>query len=288
MKLTGKTCLHSIFLLLALAAPEDVFSQVSEKTVIKGTVSDAKTGIPLTGANVFLEKTTIGTITNSEGKYTIETSAPTDKIVFSFIGYQTESRTISKGKIQTLNISLKLSSIALEEVIVNPGKSKYKNKNNPAVELIEKVIENKDVNRKEKYDYLEYKQYEKIQFALSNITEKFKNGNAFGKFKFVFDNIDTTKRIGNSVLPLYIKETLSDHYYRKDPEATKEIIRAEKTINLDEYIDNKGVAANLNYLYQNINIYDNNIMFLTNNFVSPIANNAPIFYRYYIHRHFVS
>ena len=117
---------------------------------------------------------------------------------------------------------------------------------------------------------------------MSNITEKFKQGNLAGKFRFVFNNIDTTKRIGNNVLPLYIKEEFSDHYYRKDPEATKEIIRAQKTVNLDEYLDNKGVSANLSYLYQNINIYDNEILFLTNTFVSPIANNAPVFYKYYI------
>ncbi len=282
MKLSGKTYLQSIFLLLALSASKDAISQVSGKTVIKGFVFDAKTGDPLTGANVFLEKSTIGTITDREGKYSIETSVPTDNIVFSFIGYQSESRSISKGITQTLNVSLKLSSISLDEVIVNPGKRKYKNKNNPAVDLIEKVIDNKVVNRKENYDYLEYKKYEKIQFALSNITEKQKKGNLFGKFRFVFDNLDTTKRIGNNVLPLYIKEAISDHYYRKDPEATKEIIRAEKTTNLDEYLDNKGVTSNLNYLYQNINIYDNNIMFLTNNFISPVADNAPLFYKYYI------
>ncbi len=282
MKLSGKTYLQSIFLLLALSASEDAISQVSGKTVIKGFVFDAKTGDPLTGANVFLEKSTIGTITDREGKYTLETSVPTDNIVFSFIGYQTESRSISKGITQTISISLKLSSITLDEIIVNPGKRKYKNKNNPAVDLIEKVIDNKVVNRKENYDYLEYKKYEKIQFALSNITEKLKKGNLFGKFRFVFDNLDTTKRIGNNVLPLYIKEAISDHYYRKDPEATKEIVRAEKTTNLDEYLDNKGVTSNLNYLYQNINIYDNNIIFLTNNFISPVADNAPLFYKYYI------
>jgi hypothetical protein len=282
MKLSGKTYLQSIFLLLVLSASKDVISQVSEKTVIKGFVFDAKTGVPLTGANVFFEKSTVGTITDNEGKYSIETSVPTDKIVFSFIGYQTESRSISRGITQTINISLKLSSITLGEVIVNPGKSKYRNKNNPAVELIEKVIDNKGVNRKENFDYLEYKKYEKIQFALSNITEKLKQGNLFGKFRFVFDNLDTTKRIGNNVLPLYIKEAISDHYYRKDPEATKEIIRAEKTTNLDEYLDNKGVTSNINYLYQNINIYDNDILFLTNNFISPVADNAPLFYKYYI------
>jgi len=121
-----------------------------------------------------------------------------------------------------------------------------------------------------------------IQFALCNIPQKFAKDNLVGKFKFLFENIDTTKRIGKSVLPLYIKESISDHYYRKNPEATKEIVRAEKTNNLDDYLDNKGVSANIDFLYQNINIYDNEIMFLTNKFLSPIALSAPDFYRFFI------
>lgn len=270
------------FIVLVFFISQVSYSQVPVKTVISGIVKDAKTGIPLTGVSVLLDKTTVGTITDHSGNYIIDTKAHSDKIVFSFIGYQTESRTFSEGKVQTINISLKLSSISLDEVIVKPGKTAYKNKNNPAVELIERVIHNKDLNNEKSFDFLKFKQYDKIQFALSNISEKFKNGNLLGKFRFVFDNLDTTKRIGNTILPLFIREERSDHFYRREPEATKEIIRGEKTVDLDEYLDNKGVSANLNYLYQHINIYDNEIQFLTNTFISPISNNAPVFYKYYI------
>jgi hypothetical protein len=282
MTLINKKYLYPAYIFIALSVYQNSYSQISDKTVINGIVVDAKTGLPLTGVSVLLERTTVGTITDNEGKYRIETKVQAERIVFSFIGYQTENRSFSQGKVQTINISLKLSSISLDEVVVRPGRSKYKNKNNPAVDLIEKVINNKVLNNKKSFDYLEFKQYDKIQFALSNLSEKLKQGNLFGKFRFVFDNIDTTKRIGNSILPLFIKEERSDHFYRKDPEARKEIILARKTINLDEYLDNRGVSANLNNLYQNINIYDNQILFLTNIFVSPIANNAPDFYKYYI------
>jgi hypothetical protein len=272
----------AVYILIAFSISLNAYSQVSDSTVVKGTVADAKTGMPLTGVSILFVNTTVGTVTDDKGHYSIQTRVLASKVGFSFIGYESETRSISTGKVQTINISLKLSSISLDEVVVKPGKTGYKNKNNPAVELIEKVIANKDVNNQKSFDYLQYKQYDKIQFALSNITEKFKQGPLFAKFKFVFDNIDTTKRIGKSVLPLFIKESRSDHYYRKEPKASKDIIRAQKTVNLDEYLDNKGVSANLKYLYQNINIYDNNIMFLTNNFVSPIANDSPLFYKYYI------
>ncbi len=158
-----------------------------------------------------LKGTTVGTITDSQGKYLIKTNVEAAEIRFSFIGYETESRSIRNGAEQTIDISLKLSSITLDEVTVKPGKREYSNKNNPAVDLIEKVIEHKDLNRKESYNYLEYEKYEKIQLALSNVNEAFRQAKAFEKYNFIFDNTDTTKRISNNVLPVFIKETVSDH-----------------------------------------------------------------------------
>jgi Family of unknown function (DUF5686)/CarboxypepD_reg-like domain len=282
MILINKKYLFAVLILTILTSTLKSYSQISDSTIIKGTVVDAKTGTPLTGVTVLLKNTTVGTNTDINGKYRIATKIHADKIQFSFIGYETENRSINPGRIQKININLKMSSISLEEVIVKPGKEGYKNRNNPAVELIEKVIGRKDMNNQKSYDFLQYKQYDKIQFALSNVTEKFENGNFFGKFRFIFENLDTTKRINKNVLPLYIKESRSDHFYRKDPPATKDIILAEKTVNLDEYLDNRGVSANLKYLYQHINIYDNDILFLTNTFISPIASTAPLFYKYYI------
>lgn len=260
----------------------DATAQVQHKTIVTGEVKDAKTGEPLVGANVVMEKSTVGTITDSNGKYRIETLNPSANIICSFIGYDSKVHPVQKGRTQTININLNQSSIAIDEVVVKPARKSYRNKGNPAVELIEKVVEKKDENRKERFDYLEFRQYEKVQFAFSNVTDKFEQNALFRKYMFIFDNIDTTKRIGNKILPFFIREDLSEHYYRKEPEANKEIILASKTINLNQYLDNKGVAANLDYLYQHINIYDNEILFLTNKFLSPISKSAPVFYRYYI------
>jgi hypothetical protein len=282
MKITFRNFLLSAYILTALLVCFNSFSQVSEKTVIKGSVLDALTGIPIPYASVFLKGTTVGTLTDINGKYVIESNLPADTISFSFIGYKAESRGIKKGIEQTVDVRMILTSITLDEVIVKAKKKDYKNKNNPAVELIDKVVAKKDENRPEAYNYLEYRTYEKIQFAFSNVSQNFKNSNTFSEFNFVFDNIDTTKRIATDILPLFIKESLSAHYFKKDPKESKEVLLAEKSINLDEYLNNKGASAYLNYLYQNINIYDNEILFLTNKFLSPIASTAPLFYRYYI------
>jgi hypothetical protein len=282
MKITNLKHWFPVYTILITVTLINSNAQVTEKTIIKGIVVDAKTREPLPFVSVVLKNTTVGTVTDYVGKYTIETTVNAPAIVYSFLGYASESRVLSVGKSQIINISLNPSTFSIDEVIVKAPKRNYKNKNNPAVELIEKVIEKKSENRKESYNYLEYEKYEKTQFALSNFSQKFREQNAFRKFQFIFNNIDTTKQEGKEVLPIFIKEALSKCYYRKNPVGNKEIIRGEKTINFDEYLDSKGVTENLNYLYENINIYDNDILFLTNKFLSPIANGAPLFYRYYI------
>lgn len=258
------------------------YSMHQGKTIVKGTVIDANTGEPLSYVSVLLKGTTIGTLTDSKGRYNIETSSEASELKFSFIGYESEFRKIKPGTEQVIDIRLKLSSISLDEVTIKPKRREYRNKNNPAVELIGKVIARKDLNRRESFSFVRYTKYEKILLALSNITEDFKKSELFKGYSFIFDNTDTTKRIGNEILPLYIKESLSDNYYRREPEAKKEVVRAEKAINLERYLDNKGVTANLNYLYQDIDIYDSEILFLTNKFLSPVAGTAPLFYRYFI------
>jgi hypothetical protein len=282
LKQTIRLILIPALALLALAAVEECHAQGSVKTVVRGTVTDALNGEPLPFVSVYLRGTAIGTLTDQKGKYLLETSARENILVFSFVGYQTETRTISPGKDQTLNIRLSLSSVTLDEVIIKPARKNYRNRDNPAVELINRVIAHKDSNRQESFDYLQYRKYEKIQFALSNVNERFAASGKSGKFGFLFENIDTTRRVGNNILPVFIKETLSEHYFRKNPEAVKDIVTADKTINLDEYIDKRGVTAYLNYLYQEVNIYDNEILFLTSKFLSPLAESAPLFYRYYI------
>jgi hypothetical protein len=258
------------------------YSQLINNTIIKGSVIDAKTREPLPFVYVTLENTSTGTVTDNKGNYNIVTTATSYKVKFSFIGYETVSRIITPGKIQTINIELMPLSVELAEVIVKPAKKSYSNKNNPAVDLIGKVIENKSRNRIEGLDYFQYNKYEKIVISLSNLQEDFKQPRAFNKFQFVLENVDTSRLDGRKNIPVYIKETQSDYYYRKNPKSDKEIIRAEKTIKFDEYVDNKGFSAKIKYLYQDIDIYDNEIFFLSNKFLSPVSAAAPLLYRYFI------
>ena len=118
--------------------------------------------------------------------------------------------------------------------------------------------------------------------SLSNLKKDIKWPGILSPVQPLLNNVDSTRVDGKRNIPVYLRETSSDIYYRKDPKDRKEIVRAEKTIRIDEYIDNKGLTSNIRYLYQDIDIYDNEIFFLSNKFLSPVASTAPLFYRFYI------
>lgn len=256
---------------------------LAQHTVITGVVRDSENKETLPFVNIFFVGTTVGVTSDIYGRFTIETDKPYTQLQFSFVGYKTEIKALRRGERQVINVNLESEAMILEEVVVRSSrKERYRNKNNPAVNLIRKVIDNKSKNQIESHDFVEFEQYEKLEFSLSSLVEKLKNKKLYKKYKFFFDNIDTTKLEGKSLLPIYLQETISQNYYRKNPEGKREIIKAHKKVSFDDYIDNQGLSTYLNHLYQNIDIYDNNITVLTNQFLSPISEVAPLFYKFYL------
>jgi hypothetical protein len=234
--------------------------------------------------NVFIPGTSIGTSTDINGKFSLQFTGRHDSISVASLGYRTYRAKINIGTTQVLHVRLETAARVLGEVVVKSGKrERYRNKDNPAVELIRQVVAHRDSNRIEHYDYTQYNQYEKLQFALSNSLEKDKPNRLLRKYKFILDNRDTTKIEGKALLPIYLEESIADVYYRRDPERKKTFIRGDKKVSFDEtYIDNQGMSQYLNHIYQDFNVYDNNLMLFTNQFLSPIANAGPTFYKYFI------
>lgn len=252
------------------------------QTVIKGTVVDAVSKQPLQYVSVVF-KGGRGTVTDSLGQYTLRSSGNISIIQISYVGYLNVQKNIIVGKEQTVDFELETDPKAMNNVTVTTTKrAKYRNKNNPAVDLIRRVIDNKPLNRPEKYDYVEYDQYEKLEVSLSSVPEKLANNRMLRKYQFLFENRDTTKLKGKTLLPVYLEEKLSQKYYRKKPEKTKTIVRGEKRVNYGEYIDNDGVSQYLNRLIMDVDIYEDNIPLFTYQFLSPIADLSPTFYMFYI------
>ncbi|MEO5889529.1 MAG: DUF5686 family protein [Ferruginibacter sp.] len=254
----------------------------NSQTVVKGFVKDASTMKPIQFVSIYFEGGK-GVTTGADGSYSIITYRENLKTLnFSFTGYKQITKKITIGQEQTVNVELELVESLKEVIIKTRKRGKYKNKDNPAVELIDLVIDNKEKNRIKAYDFVQYEQYEKLSLSLTNKPEKLIRNRLFRNYKFILENIDSTTIQGKSLLPIYLAEKLSNKYYSKNPERDKTVILGEKKVSYGDFLDDNGISQYLNRLYADINIYDNNVTILATQFLSPIANMGPTFYRYYI------
>ena len=90
-------------------------NRLAQELIVTGTVTDENEE-PLPGLSIVIKGTSIGTVTNLEGKYTIEVVDPLAVLVFSFVGYMTQEVTV--GEQTVINISLEQDILGLEEVVV--------------------------------------------------------------------------------------------------------------------------------------------------------------------------
>jgi len=90
----------------------------AQNGLIKGTVTDKKTGEPLPGVNVSLENSNTGVTTDFDGNYSITIENPKGKkLIFSYMGYEDTSVVLKDGN-QTVNVALEPSNTKLKEVVV--------------------------------------------------------------------------------------------------------------------------------------------------------------------------
>ena len=89
-------------------------SQQSGK-LVKGAVTD-ESGLSVIGANVFIKGTTVGTITDMEGNFSLEVPSDNDILVISYIGYVEQQIPVKNRK--NWSIVLKEDAQNLDEVVV--------------------------------------------------------------------------------------------------------------------------------------------------------------------------
>lgn len=255
----------------------------AQVTTVTGIIIDGATNQPLSFANIVFVGTTIGTTSNERGAYTLTATGNFTKVAVSFIGYKSVTKAITPGTSQQVIMRLEPDSQLLNEVVIRSGKrERYRNKNNPAVELIRNVISHREQNQIGHYDFASYEEYDKLQFSLSSLSTKVSERKIFQKYKFLLDNRDTLTLPGKSLLPVYLEEKVSDTYYRKSPQKEKVIVKGKKRVDFGQYFDNNGLSLYLNRMYSKVDIYSNSIFLMTNQFLSPIASSAPTFYQFYL------
>lgn len=246
-----------------------------------GVVTDHKTGKPMEYISVYIKNTTVGCVTNYNGEFYLHDSSGADTLVIDAIGYEKQFIKLRNGQNLNMKIRLKPASIEIAGAVVKPKRERYRKKDNPAIELIRKVIENKDNNRIESKDYYKCDLYEKLTLSLDDYSPDFEKKK---KLDYLKQYIDTSEITGKPILTLSIRETLNDYYYMRSPRKGKTVRKAQQHIGLDEEFDhNGGLTSSLEQLFTGVDIFDNEIKFIANRFVSPVSSTmATGYYKYYI------
>lgn len=248
---------------------------------ITGVILDASTGDSLSLAGVTYKDRKVTTIADLDGKFTISRINGAT-LTFSCMGYKEETVNVTKATPSRLTIKLKPDTKDLQEVVVKAERKRYVRKDNPAVDLMKRVIEAKKDTKLENHDYFMYNKYQKLSMALNDFKVKELDSTEVGKVKFT-QQAELSPYTGKMVVPISLDETVTQHVYRKDPRSEKDIIIGEQSSGLNQLIATGDMLnTTLKEVFQDIDIYDNYVRLLKFPFLSPIASGATAFYRYYI------
>ena len=249
---------------------------------ISGVVVDAETGDTLLYPSASYKGHHVAVSGNAMGAYTIQRHNGW-QLTFSAVGYKSKTVNVTASTPSVLNVKLKPDTKQLSEVVVKSKRGKYSRKDNPAVELMRRVIEAKKKTDLENHDFLQYSKYQKITLAVNDIKPSDLDSGFFAKKQWLIDQIETSPFNHKLILPVSVDETVTQHIYRKDPKTEKSIIKGQSSTGVNQLIQTGDILnVALKDVFTDVDIYDDYVRLLQYPFVSPIGKNAIGFYRYYI------
>lgn len=269
--------MRKAFVLLLL-----IFSLAIDAQTIRGVVVDEETGDSIPHPGLQYKKGKVVVSGGSDGSFSIP-HLNDEYLTVSAVGYKTLQILIGPNTPARMRITLKPDTKRLKEVTVRGKKGKYSRKNNPAVELMKRVIAAKKRNDLENHDYYRYDKYQKLTLAVNDITpaevEKEKGKNR----QWLVNQIEFCPYNNKLILPLSVDETVTQHIYRKDPKKEKTIVLGQRATGVNDLIQT-GEMLNtvLKDVFTDVDLYDDQIRLLQYPFTSPIGKDAIAFYRFYI------
>mgnify|MGYP003112644716 FL=1 len=256
--------------LLFFLITSSIFSQTKVSVVIKDP-----TGYPVAFANVIFKDSQEGTISDENGRFYLESDKTYKSVIFSFIGYTTEEIELSSRSTYNMEVVMEESADALDEVVVYTGKTSKKN--NPALDILRKIWENRRENGVKKFKQYQYDKYEKLEFDLNTIDSALIKSRIFKGMEFIFDQTDTSKVTGNTYLPIFINEAASKVYGDNLLSEEKEVLQGNKNSGFE---NNQTLIAFVKDLYSEYDVYDNYLKFFDKAFTSPLSRTGIDVYNY--------
>ena len=252
------------------------------KAQLRGYIIDEATGDSIPYASAIYRGHNVAVASNINGQFTIARHEGW-VLTFSAVGYISKSITITSSTKQNFNVKLKPDTKALKEVVVKTKRRRYSRKNNPAVELMKKVVEAKKRTDLDNRDYYQYNKYQKLTLALNDITPEKLEDPKMKKKPWLKDQVEKCEYNGKLILPVSVDETVTQKIYRKHPHSEKNIVKGQNSTGVNDLFQTGDILNTvLKDVFSDVNIYDDQIRLLQYPFTSPIGKDAVAFYRFYI------
>ncbi|MFN1835829.1 DUF5686 family protein [Balneola sp. MJW-20] len=214
------TYIFRFLLLIFLMMP----AGLSAQKVIRGTITDAETGEGLPNANILVEGTYRGTITNLDGEYTLTVPDIPATVLVRYIGYNSERREIRQNSDEKQDFALQPAIFDLGEVVVT-GEDK-------AIRIMREVIRRKQIWRASLNTY---------------------RAEAY-----------TRQRLANDTSIVSISESISEAFWDKEKGHREVVKSRRQTANIEGSDNFAGVSYLPNFYDDNLDIAGFDVVGVTN------------------------
>ena len=269
--------MRKLFILFLLAVTQTVCAQT-----ITGVVVDEETGDSIPNPTVQYKGDDFVAQSDASGRFSI-VRRNGKYLTFSAVGYKTLRILIGANTPENMRITLKSDAERLKEVTVKGKRGRYSRKNNPAVELMKRVIAAKKRTDLSNHDYYQFDKYQKITLAVNDISPSELENEKVKQRQWMLNQIEVCPYNNKLILPLSVDETVTKNLYRKEPKKEKTIILGQNKTGVNELIQT-GEMLNtvMKDIFTDVDLYDDQIRLLQYPFTSPIGKDAIAFYRFYI------
>jgi len=249
---------------------------------LTGIVQDAETGEAVPMASCIYRGHGVAVASDVNGSFKIARQQGWP-LTFSAVGYLQQTVVVDAKTPAFLRIKLRPDNKMLKEVTIKSKRQRYSRKNNPAVEMMRKVIAAKKKTDLSNHDFYQYNKYQKLTLAINDITPQMLDTGKWAKKQWLINQVEPCKYNSKLILPVSVDETVSQKIYRKSPHDEKTIIKGMNTSGINELIQTGDILNTvMKDVFTDVNIYEDPIRLLQYPFTSPIGDGAVAFYRYYI------
>ena len=230
--------------------------------LLTGQILDATTGEPVPFASCQYKGHNIGMVSDIEGNYSIARHNGW-YLTFSAVGYVSQTILVNASAKNIVRVRLQPDNKVLKEVTVKAKRGRYSRKNNPAVEMMKKVVAAKRLTDLSNRDFYQYNKYQKITLALNDFKpEELDSLPKFKKRQWLVDQIEPCPYNNKLILPVSVDETVSQKIYRKKPHDEKTIIKGMNSTGINDLIQTGDILNTvIKDIFTDVNIYDDQIRF---------------------------